>query len=134
KKSFGTAYVTEAIRVLVLNHFAHELCAAFAESGEQFINVLHCEHDAKVTESIHWGIPVISNNRRREKSREFDPAVAIRCDHHGDLDVLVSQTGDAPGPFAFDRSSPFELQAKLGEKRDGLIEVFDNDANIVHPQ
>jgi hypothetical protein len=59
--------------------------------------------------------------------------VAVRGDHHGDLDALVAQSGDAPGPFSFDRSSPFELQAQLGEKRDGLIEGFYYDADIVHP-
>ncbi len=33
--------------------------------------------------------------------------------------------GDTPGPLSFDHASPFELQAKLGEKSDGLIERFD---------
>jgi hypothetical protein len=77
---------------------------------------------------------VIGDYRRGEKSRDLEPAVAIWGDHHGDLDALVAQSGDAPGPFSFDCVSPFELQAKLGEKRDGLIEGFYHDANIVHSQ
>ena len=31
---FGTADIAESIRVLVLNHFTNELCAAFAEPVE----------------------------------------------------------------------------------------------------
>jgi hypothetical protein len=58
--------------------------------------------------------------------------MSIGGDHHGYLDALVAQSGDAPGPFSFDRGSPFELQAKLGEKRDGLIDGFNHDADIVH--
>jgi hypothetical protein len=39
---------------------------------------------------------VICDRRRREKAREFDPAVAVRHAHHGDLDTLVAQSGDPP--------------------------------------
>src|SRR5256885_6369550 len=35
-------------------------------------------------------------------------------------------------PVSFDRGSPFELEAQLGEKRDGGIEGFHHDANVVH--
>jgi hypothetical protein len=58
--------------------------------------------------------------------------VAIGRNHHSDLDSLVAQSGDAPGPFTLDQGSAFELQAKLFKKRDDLIERFDHDANIVH--
>jgi hypothetical protein len=42
--------------------------------------------------------------------------MAIGGDHHGDLDALEGQSGNAPSPFPFDRGSPFELQPKLGKK------------------
>src|SRR5690606_3804568 len=51
----------------------------------------------------------------------------------GDLDALVAQPGDAPGPFSLDHGSPFELQAKLGEKSNDLIERLDHDAHVIHP-
>jgi hypothetical protein len=38
--------VAEPILVLVLDHFADELRAAFAEPGERIIDVRHREHDA----------------------------------------------------------------------------------------
>jgi putative phosphoribosyl transferase len=41
--------------------------------------------------------------------------VAVRRTHHGDLDAHVAQSSDAPCPVSFDRGSPFELEAELGE-------------------
>ena len=46
KKSFRTADVAKAIRVLILDYFAHELRAAVAEPLERFVDVVHGEHDA----------------------------------------------------------------------------------------
>jgi hypothetical protein len=46
ENSFGAPDVAEPIRVFVLDHFADELRAAFAESGERIVDVLHGEHDA----------------------------------------------------------------------------------------
>ena len=43
---FGAPDVAEPIRVFVLDHFADELRAAFAEPGERIVDVLHGEHDA----------------------------------------------------------------------------------------
>jgi hypothetical protein len=59
--------------------------------------------------------------------------VAVRRAHHGDLDALVAQSGDAPGPVSFDHGSPFEFEAQLGEKRDSGIKRFHHDADVVHP-
>ena len=73
------------------------------------------------------------DDRRGEKSRKLESAVTVGSDHHGDLDSLVAQSGDSPGPFAFDHGTPFEPQAKLGEKSDGLIERLHHDADVVHP-
>src|SRR5882762_9508041 len=61
---FGTPDVAEPIHVFILDHFADELCAAFAESGERIVDVLHGEHHAQVSESIHWGAAVIGDHRR----------------------------------------------------------------------
>ena len=46
EKPFGAADVAEPIRLFVLNHFADELCATLAESGERPVDVVHSEHDA----------------------------------------------------------------------------------------
>jgi hypothetical protein len=59
-------------------------------------------------------------------------AVAVGSDHHGDLDALMTQSSDASGPFSFNHGSPLKRQAKRGEKRDGIIERFHRDADIVH--
>ena len=76
---------------------------------------------------------MILERGRGEESRELEPAVAVRRAHHGDLYALVAQSGDTPGPFSFDHGSPFELEAKLGKKRDSGIEGFHHDADVVHP-
>src|SRR5262245_2501096 len=61
---FGTADVAEPIRVLILDHFADDRRAAFAEPGERVVDVLHGEHDAQVTESVHRGVAVIGGHGR----------------------------------------------------------------------
>src|SRR5262249_44511596 len=117
EKAFGPADVAEPIRLFVLDHFgADELRAVFAEPGERLVKVVNGEHDAQVAEGVHRGVPVIGDHRRREKARELESAVAVRCAHHGDLDTLVAQSGDSPGPFSFDHGSPFELEAELAKE------------------
>jgi hypothetical protein len=133
EKSFGSADVAEPIRVFVLDYFPDELRAVLAESGEGIVDVVHSKHDTEVAESVHRGVSVINDRRWREKSRELKPAVAVRRAHHGDLDALVSQSSDTPRPVSFNRSSPFELESKLNEKRDGSVEGVYHDADIVHP-
>src|SRR3954463_9390849 len=77
EQSFGSADVAEPIRVLVLNHLAHELRATLDEPGERLVDVVHGEHDAEVAERVHRSVPVICDGRRGEKARELEPAVPI---------------------------------------------------------
>lgn len=130
---FRPADVAEPIRVLVLHHFADEL-RSLAESGERVVEVAHGEHGAQIAECVHRRVAVVGDDGRGEETREFEPAVAVGRDHHGDLDALVAQAGDATGPFAFDRGSPFERQAEFGEEGDGVVEGFHHDADVVHAQ
>ena len=58
--------------------------------------------------------------------------MAVRRAHHGDLDALVAQAGDAPRPLAFRHGSPFELEAELEEELDHHSEVFHDDADVIH--
>ena len=44
----------------------------------------------------------------------------------------AAQAGDPVGPVAFDRGAPLEREAKLGEERNGSVEVFHHDADVVH--
>jgi hypothetical protein len=119
EKAFRPADVAEPNRVFVLDHFAaDELRAVLTEPGERLVDVVHHEHDAQVAESVHRGVPVIGDHRRREKARELEPAVTVRRAHHGDLDALVAQSSDAPCPLSFHHGSPFELEAELAKERD----------------
>src|SRR5437588_1169635 len=96
ENALGASDVAEPIHVFVLDNFVDELRAVSAEPGERIVEVVHGEHDTQVAQSVHRGVPVIGDHRRRKKSREFDPAVAVRRTHHGDLDALVAQSSDAP--------------------------------------
>src|SRR3954452_20320176 len=133
QNALGASDVAEAIHVFVLHHFVDELRALLAEPGERIVEVVHGEHDTQITQSVHRGVPVIGDHRRREKAREFDPAVAVRRTHHRGLDALIAQSSDAPRPVSFDHGSPFEFEAQLGEKRDSGIKRFHHDADVVDP-
>jgi hypothetical protein len=76
---------------------------------------------------------VIRDGRRREKPGKLDPAVAVRCAHHGNLDALIAQSSDASGPFSFDRGPPFEIEAELVKEINRRSEVIDDDPYVVHP-
>ena len=67
-----------------------------AEPGQRIVEVVHRKHDAEIAEGVDRCVPMIGDRRRCEKAREFDPAVAVRHAHHGDLDALATQSRDAP--------------------------------------
>src|SRR5439155_27201726 len=100
--ALGASDVAEAIHVFVLDHFVDELRAVLAEPGERIVEVIYGEHDAEIAESVHRGAPVIGNHRRRETTRELDPAVAVRRAHHRGPDPLITQSSHAPPPISFD--------------------------------
>jgi hypothetical protein len=66
------------------------------------------------------------------EAREFKAAMAVGGAHHGDFDALPTHSGDSSGPFAFDGHAAFEGKAKFGEERNGSINVFYHDADVVH--
>ena len=61
ENSFGASDIAEPIRVLIPDHFADELRAAFDEPGQRVVDVAYGEHHAQVTESVHWSAAVISD-------------------------------------------------------------------------
>jgi hypothetical protein len=68
--------------------------------------------------------------RKRERSSRPWP---FRRAHHGDLDALIAQSSDTPGPFSFDRGPPFELETELAKEFNRPAEVIDDDSYVVHP-
>src|SRR5262245_27488992 len=132
ENSFGTPDVAEPIHVLILDHFADQRRAAFAEPGECIVDVLHGEHDAEVAESVHWGAAMIGDDGWREETAQLEPTVTVRRTHHSNLDAHVAQSGDVIGPVSFHWGAPLELEAKFGEELNGGINVFHHDADVVH--
>jgi hypothetical protein len=135
ENAFGTADVAEAVRGLVLDNLtAGELRTVLGQPLKCVVDVVNREHHAEVSQGVHGSVSVVGDHLRREEARELDPAVAVWYPHHGDLDALVAQAGDAPCPLALDQRSPFELEAQFEEELDGRCEVFDDDADVVHPE
>jgi hypothetical protein len=76
---------------------------------------------------------VIRHDAWPEEAGQLESAVAVRRPHHGNLDMLIAEAGDTPGPFPFDRGAPFELKAELAKEINRRIEVFNDDSDVVHP-
>ena len=93
-----------------------------------------CEHHSEIPQGVHRGVPMIGDHLRRDEARELEPPVAVRRAHHGDLDGLIAQAGDAPCPLALDHASAFQLEAELNEELDRPFEVLDDDADVVQPE
>src|SRR5215212_6177203 len=65
ENSFGTPDIAEPVHVFVLDDFANQLRAAFAEPHERIVDIVHGEHDAQVTESVHRGDAVVGDHGGR---------------------------------------------------------------------
>jgi hypothetical protein len=76
---------------------------------------------------------VIRDDRRREKTGELEPAVAVRRAHRRNLDALIAQSSDTPRPFSFNRGPPFEIEPEFAEEIDRRCEIIDDDSYVVHP-
>jgi hypothetical protein len=90
KKPFRPADIAEPIRVFILDYVAYELRTERAEPFQRLVDVVHGEHDAEVAQSVHRGVAMIRDGRRREEAGEFKPAVPVRRAHHGNLDALIA--------------------------------------------
>ncbi len=132
EKPFRPADVAEPIGVPIPDYVAHELCAALAKLAKRLVDIVHGEHDAEIAQSVHRGVAVIRDDRRREETRELETAVAVRCAHHGNLDALTGKSGDTSCPFSFDHSPPFELKAELSKEINCPSEVIDDDSYVIH--
>src|SRR6266480_1253187 len=69
ENALGASDVAEPIHVFVIDIFVDELRAVLAEPGERIVEVVHGEHDTQIAESVHRGVPVIGDHRRR-RNRE----------------------------------------------------------------
>src|SRR5262245_6739020 len=132
ENAFGTTDVAEPVDVFVIDDFIDHRRTELAEPGKRVIDVLDGEHDAEIPQRVDGGCAVVGRDGGGVEARELEAAVAVGGTHHGDLDALAAHSGDAAGPFAFDRHAAFEGQAQLGEERDGGVEVLNHDADVVH--
>ena len=132
ENSFGTPDVAEPVEIVIIDDFIDHHRTELAEPGKGVVDVLDGEHDAQVSQRVHGGCAVIGRDGWGVEAREFEAAMAVGGAHHGDLDALAAHSGDAAGPFAFDRHAAFEGKAEFGEKLNGSIDVLDHNADVVH--
>ena len=79
------------------------------------------------------GRSVVGDHRGIVKPRELKATVAVRCAHHGDLDTLLTKSGNATRPLSLHHGLPFELQAEGAKELNRRREILDDDADVVHP-
>src|SRR5262245_24906673 len=132
ENAFGTTDVAEPVDVFVIDDFIAHRRTQLAEPGERVIDVLDGEHDAQIPQRVDGGCAVIGRDGGGVEARELEAAVAVGGAHHGDLDALAAQSGDAAGPFTFDGHPAFEGKAEFGEERDSGMDVFHHDSDVVH--
>jgi hypothetical protein len=68
EQSFRSADVAEPIHVFILDYFAYEQRASCAEPFEGIVEVVHCEHDAEIAESVDGSVTVIGDDSRPEEA------------------------------------------------------------------
>lgn len=133
EKPLGSTDVAEPIDVFVVDDVTHEQRTTSAEPFKRLIDVIDGEHDAKIAERVDRGGSVVGDDGWPEEAGKFEPTVAIRCAHHGNLDMLITEASNASGPFPVDHRLPFELQAEFAKEFNRGVEIFDNNSDIVHP-
>src|SRR5690606_19731501 len=126
EKPTGATDVAEPICILISNDFADKLRAAFSEPIERLVEIVHGKHDAQIAQGVDGCVAMIRHDGRPDEAGKLQPAVAVGRTHHGNLDALVAEPGDASGPLSLDHPSSFELEAELAKERDHLFEIVDH--------
>src|SRR5215510_12071807 len=130
----GTAEVAEPEDALVLRHLAEEFGAVGTQAGDGVVDVVDGEHDAMQAQRVGRRVLRLGADRRGGVVlRQLQLAVAVRGPHHRDVAPDAFESDGAVRPKAFDLSLAFQLHAELGEERDGGIQVFNDDGDVVHP-
>jgi hypothetical protein len=105
-----------------------------AQAGDGVVDVVDGEHDAMQAQRVGRRVLRLGADRRRGVVlRQLQLAVAVRGPHHHDVAPDAVESDGAVREQAFDLRLAFHLHAELGEERDGGIQVFDHDGDVVHP-
>src|SRR6185437_5570723 len=130
----GAAEVAEPVAVLVLRHPAEEFGAVGAQAGDGVVDVVDSEHDTMQAQRVGRRVLRLGADRRGGVVlRQLQLAVTVRGPHHRDIAADTVESDGAVRPEALDLRFAFQLHAELGEERDGGIQVFHDNADVVHP-
>ena len=127
------SHVAEPVQVLVLDHLADEFGAVDAQAGHGVIEVSDREHDLPEAQRVRRGIRWLGRDQLRvAELRQLDPPVAVRCPHHGDVDLDAFEPIETVYPGALNRPLASQRHAEGGKEANGGREVVDDDADMVH--
>jgi hypothetical protein len=132
--ALGAAEVTESVHVLVLRNFANKFGPVLLQASNDVINVRDGEHDAAYAQRVHRYIRFSADCRWFLKLAQFKSAMAIRSPHHDYVASNAVEPDDTVNPLPLNGRLAFEFQAKFDKERNGSLEIFDNDADVVHSQ
>src|SRR5687767_3364185 len=131
--AFGAAHVREAVRVLVLYHFADQLSSVGEQARDHAVEVIDCEHDAADPKCVHRSVLGPGSNRsRRVEFVQLDPSVAVRSAHQRQSSTDVLKADESIHGRALDGRLALRLESEF--EKEGLhgLEVIDDDENVVH--
>jgi hypothetical protein len=73
------------------------------------------------------------SRRRRVELRKFNPPLAARNPHHGDVGPDALEPDGAIRPRALDLRLPFQIHTEFGKERDCRLKILDHNEDVVHP-
>src|SRR4051794_3375541 len=101
ENAFGPAHVAQPVCVLVLDDvLADQLRTSLRQPFDGVVDVVNREHHSEVAESVDRRVPVIGDNLRREKPRQFKPAMTVR------VRIMAISTRWSPSPVTRPAHSP----------------------------
>ena len=131
QNSLRAAQVTKAVNVFVIHHFAEEFRAVFFQARHDIIHIRDGKHHAAHAQCVHGRIRVGAGRFGFLKPAQFNSAVTVLRSQHDDVAANAFEGDEIVNAFSFHDRLAFDFQAEFDEKRNGRIEVFNHDADVV---
>jgi hypothetical protein len=97
------------------------------------VDVLDDEQDMADARCVRRHGRVVALERRRVVLRQLELYVAVRSLHHRDVRPYALEPVDAVHQAALDGRLALQLESELDEELGRGREVFDHDADVLHP-
>jgi hypothetical protein len=138
----GAVQVAEPVAVLLLRHLAEEFGAVGAQAGDGVVDVVDGEHDTMQAQSVGRRVRRSGADRRGAVAPIaaglwYCVSSSLLWPSGVRIIAMTLRTPSSPTARSAQRPSicalPSRSHAKLGEEGDGGIQVFHDNADVVHP-